>query len=334
MYHNKKGSDYIFLILLLLIFSIIIIPSTYANVLDFLKDGFDSITGRTITSQSTSVSITVGNSPPQITNVSINPSWSITNDPTSNTTLFFSFIVNDSEGASNIDTTSAIANITNGTNGGMVRYNYTANDGGCVSSGTIGSYMVNFSCTFNLVFYDTAMNWNVSVYVEDLNGNSAQNNTVKFTVGETTSFSLQDSAISFPTATPNQEDVAQSDGGIFMNNTGNDNIYAGSINVTAVNIHGDSIGSTFIPAKNFTISILSGTNSCDPSISGTYKLVNKSIDETTAFNSTIISQALLPIGPAPHNQESLFLCLVHVPEDLTGQTYSTDTEEDWSIIVQ
>ena len=336
MYHNKKGSDYIFLILLLLIFSIIIIPSTYANVLDFLKDGFDSITGRTVTSQSTSVSITVGNSPPQITNVSINPSWSITNDPTSNTTLFFSFIVNDSEGASNIDTTSAIANITNGTNGGMVRYNYTANDGGCVSSGTIGSYMVNFSCTFNLVFYDTAMNWNVSVYVEDLNGNSAQNNTVKFTVGETTSFSLQDSAISFPTATPNQEDVEQSDGGIFMNNTGNDNIAAGSVNITAVTMHGDTNGDTFIPVANFTISTAGNSvaNSCDISLGGVYRLVNKSIDGTTGFNSTIISSALLPIGAAPHNQETLYLCLRHVPNDLTGQTYSTNTEDDWSIIIQ
>src|SRR3989344_1811175 len=335
----KEGSDVSNLglfVILVLVIGIIVIPDVRANVFDFLKEGFNSITGETVTSQSTSISITVGNDPPQVGNVSIASSWSVVNDPTSNKSIYFSFVVTDPQGSGNIDTASAIANITNGTGGGMVRHNLTSPDGGCVSEGAYGGASVNFSCTIKVMYYDTAMSWNISIYAEDQNGNSAQNNTVRFTLGETTSFSLSDSAISFPTATPSQENVTQSDGGIYMNNTGNDNIYAGSVNITAVDIHGDSNGATFIPAKNFTISTVGGsaTNSCDISLSGVYRLVNRSISGTSAFNSTIVSQAVLPIGPAPHNQETLFLCLRHVPGDLTGQAYSTDTEDDWSVIIQ
>jgi len=338
----KKESDslnFISLIVILLIFSLAIIPSTYAGIFDFVKDGFNSITGKTVTSSSTDVSITVGNTPPRIANVSIASSFSIVNDPTSNRTIFFSFIVNDSQGYGNIDATSAVANFTNGTNGGMVRWNNSAvnaNDGNCVSVAAIGTDQLNFSCSIRMMYYDTATNWNVSVYVEDINDNSAQNNTVTFSLAETTSFSLQDSSISFPTTTPGSTNITQNDGGIFMNNTGNDNIAAGSVNITAVTMHGDTNGDTFIPVANFTISTAGNSvaNSCDISLGGVYRLVNKSIDGTTGFNSTIISSALLPIGAAPHNQETLYLCLRHVPNDLTGQTYSTNTEDDWSIIIQ
>ena len=333
---EADSSNFIFFVTFLLIFSLFLTPMVHANFFDFVKEGLNSITGKTVTSSATDVSITVGNNPPNITNVSIASSFSIVNDPTSNKTIFFSFIAFDEQGSSNINTTSAIANFTNGTNGGMVRWNNSAvnpGDGGCISSGTIGSYQVNFSCSIRMMYYDTATNWNVSVFVKDLNENTAQNNTAKFTLAETTSFSLSDSAISFPTATPGDTNITQSDGGIYMNNTGNDNINASSINITAVSIHGDTDGTTFIPARNFTISTSSDANKIQCGLSTALRLDNKSNDGTTNFNSTLISGALLPIGPKPYNEETLFLCILHVPNDLTGQTYSTNAEEDWSIII-
>jgi len=334
----KKEVDYhkFSFMILIVIFSLTLIPIVHGSVFSFIKDGFDSITGKAVTSQATDVSITVGNSPPRITNVSIDSSWSIVNDPTLNKTIFFSFIVNDSQGTSNINTTSATANFTNGTGGGMVRWNNSAVntlDGGCISSGTIGTDQVNFSCSIRMMYYDTATTWNVSVFVKDLNENTAQNNTVTFTLAETTSFSLADSAISFPTSTPGDTNVTQSDGGIYMNNTGNDNINGSSINITAVNIHGDTDGDTYIPAANFTISTSIDTDKIQCGLSTAFKLGNKSIDLTAGLNSTLILGALLPTGAAPYNEETLYLCLRHVPNSLISQTYSTNAEEDWSIII-
>ena len=332
---DVDNSDLFLKIIFIVSIFIILTPIVYADVFDFIKDGFNSITGKTVQSSTTTVSITIGNNPPVIGNVSIDSNWGIT--VSGNTSVFFSFIVTDPQGTANINTTSAIANFTNGTNGGMVRWNNTAinpSDGNCVSQGAYGANGINFSCTIRMVFYDTPMNWNVSVFVKDINGNTAQNNTAKFTLGETTSFSLAESAISFGSSTPNTNNVTQT-GLIALNNTGNDDIPAGNINVTAVQIHGDSVVTTFIPAENFTIATVSDTNNvqCDVSAAGVYKLVNKSILLSIGLNSTKILTANLPRGPKPNNEEQLFLCLRHVPADLTGQTYSTNTEESWSIII-
>ena len=336
---KRKGGDYFnlgFFFMLFLMFSILVIPSTHANVFDVLKEGFDSITGKAVTSSATDVSITIGNHRPNITNVSITPSWSIINDPTDNKSIFFSFIVFDEEGSGNINTISATANFTNGTGGGMVRWNDTdvnSNDGNCVSQGAIGSYQINFSCSVRMMYYDTATTWNVSVFVKDNNDNTAQNSSVTFSLAETTSFSLADSSITFSSSIPGTANVTQNDGGIFMNNTGNDNINSSSINITAVNIHGDTDVTKFIPAANFTISTSSDADKVQCGLSTAFRLGNKSIDETTGTNSTLISGALLPTGAAPHNQEALYLCLRHIPNDLTSQVYSTNAEEDWSIII-
>ena len=336
---EEKGGDYFSIkvfFILILIFSIIIIPSIRANVFDVLRDGFDSVTGKAVTSSATDVSITIGNNRPNITNVSITSSWSIVNDPTSNKSVFFSFTVFDEEGTSNINTTSATANFTNGTNGGIVRWNNSAVnplDGGCLSEGAMGGYQINFSCSVRMMYYDTATTWNVSVFVKDNNDNTAQNDSVTFSLAETTSFSLADSSITFSSASPGTTNVTQSDGGIFMNNTGNDNINSSSINITAVNIHGDTDVTKFIPAANFTISTSSDADKVQCGLSTAFMLGNKSISETTGTNSTLISGASLPTGAAPHNQETLYLCLLHIPNDLTSQIYSTNAEEDWSIII-
>jgi len=270
------------------------------------------------------------NTGPQITNVSINPTWSVTVN--GNTSAFFSFSVRDDDNYTDIDNTNIFANFSRG--GEITRYNNTNLDGGCKQSGNFGKYIANYSCTINIVFYDGAGDWNVSLMLNDKSSNYTMNKTVTFNLGETTSFSLSDATFSFPDAIPNTHNITASDA-IYMNNTGNDDIASGDINITAVNIHGDSIGSTFIPAKNFTISSVGGSvaDSCDISLSGIYRLVNKTIESTNAFNSTIISTASLPAAVKPYNEQTLFMCLLHTPGDLTGQTYSTDTEEDWSIII-
>jgi hypothetical protein len=269
------------------------------------------------------------NTGPQITNVSINPTWSITVN--GNTSAFFSFSVRDDDNYTDMNDT--FANFSRG--GETTRYNNTDLDGGCRRSGNFGKYIANYSCTINIVFYDGAGSWNVSLMLNDKSFNYTMNKTVTFNLGETTSFSLSDSSFTFPGATPDVYNITASDA-IYMNNTGNDDINASGINITAVTIHGDTLGTTFIPARNFTVgngSVGTNTNACDISRPGVFRLVNKSVDLTTGFNSTILIGTAMPAAVKPNNEQTLFLCLRHIPADLTGQVYSTDIEEAWSIIV-
>ena len=269
------------------------------------------------------------NTGPQITNVSINPTWSVTVN--GNTSAFFSFSVRDDDNYTDIGT-NIFANFSRG--GETTRHNNTNLDGGCKQSGNFGKYIANYSCTVNIVFYDGAGDWNVSLMLNDKSLNYTMNKTKTFNLGETTSFSLTDSTFTFPGAAPNVYNVTASDA-IYMNNTGNDDINASSMNITAVNIHGDTLGATFIPAFNFTVAngSIGRTDSCDISKSGVYRLTNKTIAGTTAFNSTRILGTALTAAVKPYNEQILFLCLLHTPADLTNQVYSTNAEEDWSIII-
>jgi len=269
------------------------------------------------------------NTGPQITNVSINPTWSITVD--GNTSAFFSFSVRDDDNYTDINNT-ILANFSRGLE--TTRYNNTDLDGGCKQSGNFGTDIANYTCTINIVFYDGAGTWNVSLMLRDASFNYTMNDTVTFNLAETTSFSLTDSTFTFPGAAPNVYDITASDA-IYMNNTGNDDINSSSMNITALNIHGDTLGDTFIPAFNFTVAneSVGVTDSCDISKSGVYRLTNKTIEGTTAFNSTRISGTALIAAVKPYNEQTLFMCLLHTPADLTNQVYSTDTEEDWSIII-
>jgi len=334
MKNLKRGRCLSFTFLFFVISCLFVIPFVHGNVFDYLGEGLASITGADVASSSTTVSITIGNDPPTIGNVSIASSWSVT--VSGNTSVIFSFIATDPQGSNNINTTSATANFTK--SGETTRYNDTsviADSGGCVSEGAYGDASINFSCTIPVVYYDGTGTWTVDAFVEDLNDNTAQNSTQTFSLGQTTSFSLQVSAITFPSSVPGDTNVTPSTGGIYMNNTANDPIASGDINVTAVQIHGDSDGSTFIPAENFTISTVTGSDAeCDfSSGDDVFRVDNKSILTTATTNSTIITSATLPVGIAGTNEETLFMCLLHVPNDLTSQVYSTDDEESWEIII-
>ena len=272
--------------------------------------------------------LNITNTGPQITNVSINSAWSVTVD--GNTSTFFSFSVVDDDNYTDIDVTNILANFSRG--GETTRYNNTDLDGGCKQSGSFGIYIANYTCTINLVFYDGAGDWNVSLMLNDKSLNYTMNNTATFNLAETTSFSLSDASFTFPGAAPNVYNITTLDA-IYMNNTGNDDINASGINITAVDIYGDTDGIKFIPAANFTISTSSDADKVQCGLSTAFMLGNKSISETTQTNSTLILGASLTAAVKPNNEETLFLCLLHTPSDLTSQTYSTNAEEDWSIII-
>src|SRR3989344_6377875 len=167
------------LLVFIFIFGSLIIMPQITNA-DFF-DVFNKITGRAASEVAT-VTISVGNTAPLIGNVTLDEADNVAITENGNKSFLFSFVVTDQEGAGNIMNSSAVANITRGfgSTAETTRYNDTfvnSGDGGCRANNPVGLNGINYSCTINIVFYDGAGTWNISVRITDSNSNFAQNIT-------------------------------------------------------------------------------------------------------------------------------------------------------------
>ena len=335
MIKNSKKETTIFV--LIIIFGVLLL----ANLSDakFL-DLWNTITGRAPT-QTASLSITVGNNPPVIGNVTLDEADSITLTENGNKSFLFSFVAVDPEGLSNIVDGSAVANITR--SGETTRHNNTFvynTDGGCRFANNVGTNGKNFSCTIGIVFYDGAGLWNISVMVNDSNGNFAQNTTKPFTIQESTNIALDQSSITFPSVTLNQNNVSASIN-VTITNTGNDDISGRestgeTINITAITLV-PSTGTTFIPASNFTIAEANGSgtnliNPCDFSITNNVTRLRNMTDAVGFSNFTGAINGSAVLARAVGNKQVYALCLIHAPNDLQSTTYSTTSSGSWTIL--
>ena len=338
---NKDGENLTkktIIITFLLIFGTILITSQLGDA-KFL-DIWDSITGKAPT-QTATVSITVGNNAPVIGNVTLDMADSITLTENGNKSFLFSFVAVDQEGVGNLVNNSAVANVS--ASGETTRYNNTfvnPTDGGCRAANPVGLNGVNYSCTINLVFYDAATTWTISVRINDSNGNFAQNITKTFTIAELTAIQLDQGTITFPSITPSQFNVSSSIN-ITITNTGNDDISGSqatgeTLNISAITLVPAS-GSTFIPASNFSIGQVNSTsghlmNPCDTSIVANVTRL-KNVTEATGyanFSGRINGSAVL--AQAVGNKHSMSLCLLHSPANLASTTYSSSNSGAWTIL--
>ena len=306
---------------------------------------------------STVVNLSILNTAPIIGNVTLDEADNINLVENGNKTFRFSFVVTDADNLTDIVNISAVANITRGfeNTAEAIRYNDTfvnSGDGGCNAVNLILPNSKNFSCTINVVFYDGAGAWNISVRINDsvkrtdiVDYAFAQNNTQTFTINELTALVIYPSTISFPTIALGDVNVSARIN-ITINNTGNDDISGRelsgeTINITAITLIGETDSTTVIPTNNFSIGTTEGMGVapayCDPSVSN-FKNVTKLINTTAALSpynnfsgpingSYVLAQA---IGA----QEILQICLLDVPDDLTaGQNYSSSKSGTWSISI-
>ena len=341
MINKKKGIILFMIIILNLSLFLIMLKETNAGFIDV----FNKITGRAA-SESATVTITVGNTAPVIGNVTLDKADNVAITENGNKSFLFSFVVTDQEGAGNIVNNSAVANITRGFGGTAetTRHNNTfvnVNDGGCRANNPVGLNGINYSCTINIVFYDEAGLWNISVRINDSNGNFVQNTTKTFTIAETSSISISPSTISFPTIVPSDQNKSSSVN-LSIINIGNDDLSGReatgeTINITAVTLVPSS-GSTFIPASNFSIGQVNGTsghnlNFCDTSITANVtRLQNTTVAQGWAnFTGAINGSGIL--ARANNNYQSYGLCLLHAPGDLASTTYSTTSSGAWTFLV-
>ncbi len=300
-------------------------------------DSFDlwnRITGAGTGPQSLGVSVST-NAPPIIGNITTyNIASGLSVTEAANTSIFFSFVVTDADGLSNIVNNSAFANISR--NGETTRYNDTRIDpnlGGCAANGNVGANGKNFTCNISIIFYDGAGLWNISVQINDTNGAFAQNTTT-FTINELTALIIYPNSITFPIVGLTDVNVT-SLSNITINNTGNDDISGReatgeTINVSAFILFGATSGATTIPTNNFTIgtdiySTTSLPTYCDRSrAQNTTRLVNTTVALSAINNvSGIMVNGSVLLAQAVGNTETLGVCFLDVPDDLTPQNYST-----------
>ena len=255
--------------------------------------------------------MSAGADAPTIDDISSIPNQNITEGNFTNVTFFVN--VSDAQGTGTID----VVNATFTRTGESMRYNSS-----CVLIENLNSTQANYSCTILIWYWDGAGDWAVNATANDSGGliSDAYNET--FTLFETTAFAVSPSPVTWPTAIPGDTNVTSNDYSL-LNNTGNANV---TVEIKALDLHGEENDTYFIGSGNFTADIETGSEAeCDGS-----PLSNNSFAGITG--------STLPPGNNSLNyenetsgQEQLYYCLIEIDGGLIAQAYSTTYLGSWTL---
>ena len=189
----------------------------------------------------------IQNTAPQIIFVSQIPA--ITPIEANSTAVKFNATVYDSDGFSDINASSIMANFTRA--GESLRQ-----DRSCINTANYSVYYSNYSCSIDMWYFDSAGTWNVSVSSSDNFGANVINSSTMFTYNQLSAIVLSPLQINFgsiTTSSYNQTAISPTT----INNTGNANL-TGKIALNAINLLGETISSNYINAANISASISTG----------------------------------------------------------------------------
>jgi hypothetical protein len=302
----KRGIYVISIILIL-----IVLPLASAG---FFSDFWGRITGQAA-SDTTTVNITIGNSAPTIPFVE----QISDQNPVEGQTRFFNFTFNvsDTDGFSNIDTSSARA-----------QFNYTGDptrsNTSCVDLYSTGN-IVNFTCSIGMLYFDKNDVWGVNVSVKDNSGVYAENISNTFTYQILTSMVMSPTALGWGSVGLSDTDTGSNTDPITVNNTGNDEVL--DINITSYNLQGNDTTTEYIFANNFTVENI--TEGCGATFAST--LSNTSETNVTSLYLFRGNNSLPNFNNATSGQEQAFFCLKGVPQDISSQEYSSLAYGPWTI---
>ena len=329
-YFNKPAVTlFLTFILLLPIVFAATLQEGFASLKQVLgsQKGMEAITGK----DAVTVSISVGNNPPNISHVSLAGE---TFTPVTGWIRFIevSFLADDPEGSANLDNNSAQVNVSyqSLTHGYLTVINNTCSTGhSYIPTGDL----INYTCIIEMpYYYDHSTEWQVDVEINDSNNNKFSNaseisNTTNWTYTELVAFNLSAAALTWGAVAPsttNQTDTSSE----VTENTGN----SLSLNIrnTIIDLGGATSQATYIPAGNFTVGYeTTGTTECDylyqtaSTTPGVLPLVG--------VNNTQIFPLTNAIRRGQGYSNNLYYCLFHAPDDLTSQTYSTTAGGSWDI---
>lgn len=297
----------IFVILVIISFEIAM-PTTQANgFLDWLTGKATKPTNVTITVSQLAIPwVSAIESPQNVTE-------------SSKTTVVFYFNATIPGGlAANINKSSAIGNFSKTSE-------TTRQNTSCINVSE-GTDWVNFSCSIDVWYWDGAGYWNVTAYIKDSTGNAAVNTSSLMNLSESTCLVVSPNELTWATLVPGATDQASSNDPTLINNTCNNDIASGGIELNATDLVGESNNEFQIAATSFMTHINTGGDECSAGtslVNWTYQSITSS--ELSAGNNS------LSYGNATSGQEQLYYCIPLVDAGLMAQTYSTDIWGAWSI---
>lgn len=303
---KKEGS----IVFLVIVSIIIILPLTTAGL---SPDFWKKITGWA-SSQPTNVSITVSGANP------VTISWVETitaQDPVENNkkTISFIFTASDEDGAADIDITSGQAQFQK--TGETSRQNLS-----CVSETPSGNQL-NFTCSIDMWYWDINGTWTINVSANDLGNQTRQYNiSTTFTYNLLKAMVISPNSLTWAAVSPGDTNQTSNSDPTTINNTGN---YNSTIQLTGIDLAGETISTEYIHAGNFSVGINTG-GTPPVECSGT-TLVNAT---AATISNTIANRGNLSAGGGA-GQEQLYYCIKQIPSGISSQTYSTSTGGSWTI---
>ena len=298
---EKKGL-YVFGFLLI-VFSISIVSAGFS-------DWFTSITGNSA-NQPTNVSAAIlGTTQAQI--IFVSPISATTPIEATTVNVTFNVHMKDTDGVADLNDTSVMANLS--------RTGETRRVSGiCALANDIDTTTANYSCSVYMWYWDGNGDWNVTVLGNDLGNLSwASNISTIFTYNLLRAMVIAPPALTWASLSVGATNQTSNNDPTIVNNTGN---YNSSINVTAINLIGETTPSYVLPANNFTISRTTGGAEC----------IGSAMVNATARTviGTVANRGNLSVGSGS-GQENLYYCIPFVPI-IPTQTYSTAAGGSWTI---
>ena len=293
---------------------------TVLVLISFVSAGpFDWITGQA-SSQETNVSVTIQGTNPTVIQV-FNESLGAVSPTEANTTLVsFEVLVSDADGVNDIVDSSVTVNFSRA--GEELRLNAT-----CQFVADVDSTTANYTCAADMFWYDEAGAWTISVGANDTgNGTFQYNTTQSFTYSELKALVISPAALTWATLSTGAVNQSSSNDPTVINNTGNFN---GTINLTGINILGETNNSDFIDVANFTTALFTGSNAECAVANGDNVTV---LTNATAVvvNSSVANRGNFTAGTGA-GQEDFYYCIPVVPT-VPSQTYSTTAGGAWTIL--
>ncbi len=296
--------------------SAIVILSVASFASAGLFDWFGKITGR-VTSGPVGVNITVADIvAPNVTAVTPATATVTLNEGPNSTSFVINFSAVDS---SNLNDSSAVMNVTR--NGEATRSNIT-----CIKTSSGSVTAANYSCTIIFYWFDGAGIWNITAAVRDSSGNLGQNITSTVTVNALTGFVFAPANLTWAILLPGDINKTSNNDPILMNNTGNQNITVGNIQLNTTDLKGQVDNTKSLYAGNFTVGLDTGGT---PPVECSGTTMASSV--YTAVGGANLTRGNFTINNGVTGQESLYFCLKLVGSELSSQTYSTNAMGAWTL---
>ncbi|RLG09655.1 hypothetical protein DRN73_09545, partial [Candidatus Pacearchaeota archaeon] len=182
----------------------------------------------------------------------------------------------------------------------------------------LDSYCANYTCSVTSWYFDISGQWTINASATDLGNQTVIYNTsYTFTMNQLKAMTIQPNQINWSAITPGDTDDKADNDPTIINNTGN---YNGTINITGLDLYGETTTTEKFGTDNFTAGIAD-----DCATSGVY-LNNNTQVLITSSNS---NPGNLSAGSGA-GQEQVYYCIPNVPS-ISSQKYSTSKLGSWTI---